>query len=608
MIYINLNILCEFGNLFNLICTVLAMCFKNNLNLNNIYLIDYKLNRKIPISIYDTFKKFSYIENSLILNDNIIHLIEPIPNNFNEMFINKNEDYIITGTFNSIKYFKSYIEQIKSFFDINYNIISENHNLKTNKILIYIKKFDGMPQLNPEYYFKALDEYLDLDLNKNINYDIYVYSNDKNININNFNFKNKVNLIVETNQEKLFYSMLDFDHYIISNSNLALLAYHFRKNKNATITMPPIWSYNLTSYDDLIGGPYLSTNRKLENTYIINLESRLDRKIYALEEVSKIAVNPTIFKAIYNKYGPYGSSLSHISLLKLAQKNNLDYICICEDDIVISYPEYILYSINEIIKKPWDVIIIGGKIIDEFPESELYSRIGECQTMTGYIVNKNYYEKILNNFTEGLNKFFKEKEDEKFAIDMYWKLLQKDLWFTPKYKYVAQSSGFSDTANILINYNVDNQNYFDCNTNFDYLYSKKLNDNILILYNLNLNKYMINFIKEYPYLILNNFCYKLPYDLHGYSFKYLIGLLNIHDIIQLQFNDIESTNIELISNAILINNKVIRYLSENCIKFNQMDFTKFKTYKLSTPIFLSSNNKFILDLYNSSKLNNKYIL
>lgn len=133
----------------------------------------------------------------------------------------------------------------------------------------------------------------------------------------------------------------------------------------------------------------------------------------------------------------------------------------------------------------------------------------------------------------------------------------------------------------------------------------------MILPNFNFNKLMINFIKDYPYLILNNYCYKIPSKFIPYSNSELIKLLNSYDIVQLQFNlkdiskDIFKSNIiyrddhSVVSNAILINNKVIQYIiKNNIINFNKLDFNKFKTCRLAFPIFLASNDRQYLDYYN----------
>lgn len=269
------------------------------------------------------------------------------------------------------------------------------------------------------------------------------------------------------------------------------------------------------------------------------------------------------------------------------------------------------------MKNKFDVIIIGAKIIEEssIDDNILYNRIIECQTMTGYIVNSSYYHKLLQNFTEGLNKFLKNKDGTKYAIDIYWKLIQNDLWFTPKYKYVGQRSGFSDTVDTFINYS--EINYFDLMKNFDYLRDENYKSDILILNGLNLNIQMKNFIKAYPYLILNNFCYKIP-DEFRYKNESLLKLLDVYDIIQLQFNsesnngilcidsnsNIYSENISQISNCILINNKVITYLLNNPINFNKLNFKSFKTCRLELPIFLAANDKLYLDYYNNLHRNN----
>ena len=185
-----------------------------------------------------------------------------------------------------------------------------------------------------------------------------------------------------------------FDHYIIANSSLSLISYYFRFNKNATITMPPIWCNGTFNYEDMIPEKnlHISVIEKLKNTYIINLDYRVDRRYSSLNEVNKISDDPIIFNAIKNKRGAFGCTQSHIAVLKNAIDLNLDYVVILEDDIKILNETYILNAINEIIKnEKWDVILFAGIIYNDTEYKKYYNKINDAQTATGYIVNNKYF-------------------------------------------------------------------------------------------------------------------------------------------------------------------------------------------------------------------------
>ena len=71
----------------------------------------------------------------------------------------------------------------------------------------------------------------------------------------------------------------------------------------------------------------------LQNNFVINLESRLDRLVHVEAEFRKIDLKCNRFNAIKMKNGAVGCTLSHIKCLELAIQNNYDQVFICEDDI-----------------------------------------------------------------------------------------------------------------------------------------------------------------------------------------------------------------------------------------------------------------------------------
>ena len=64
------------------------------------------------------------------------------------------------------------------------------------------------------------------------------------------------------------------------------------------------------------------------------------------------------------------------------------------------------------------------------------------------LLKKNYFNKLLKNFKEGLQKILLNYDKPRYAIDMYWKSLQKcDNWFTLYPLTVTQYANYSNIEN-----------------------------------------------------------------------------------------------------------------------------------------------------------------
>lgn len=199
-----------------------------------------------------------------------------------------------------------------------------------------------------------------------------------------------------------------------------------------------------------------------EHTLYINLTDRVDRLVYVTNQLKKVNIaNPQRFPAIKMKSGAIGCTLSHLKCLELAKKNGWPHVFICEDDITFTQPELFLESMKKFEddftskSSSWDVLIIGGNNCPPYNRiCDNYIRIFNCQTTTGYIVNAQYYDTLIQNFKEGVAKLMKDLNNKReYAIDMYWKSLQQtDNWFMIIPLTVTQCDGFSDIEQRDVNY------------------------------------------------------------------------------------------------------------------------------------------------------------
>ena len=171
-----------------------------------------------------------------------------------------------------------------------------------------------------------------------------------------------------------------------------------------------------------------------------------------------LGMKATRFNAIKNNCGAIGCSLSHLALLKYAKEQNMDHILIMEDDIMFLNPKHFIHNLNNFLSKhkDFDVLLIAGNNMGEYNRlDEFCVKIKKCQTTTGYLVKKHYYDKLIKNFEEGVNKLINNLSlINKFAIDQHWSSLQLvDKWYLLTPLTVSQKPDYSDIEKKRINYN-----------------------------------------------------------------------------------------------------------------------------------------------------------
>ena len=185
---------------------------------------------------------------------------------------------------------------------------------------------------------------------------------------------------------------------------------------------------------------------KIDGIVYINLENRDDRKKLILDELKKINTNMTKVNKVSGIYTPKnghkGCVQSHILALNIAIMNNWKYTLIFEDDMELDVsPDIFNKNItcamdylndNNI---DWDVIMLATANAKKTPINSYLSKITRANTSSGYIVNNNYYIKLLNLFKNCNTYMSKDKwsvseYNEPYALDQQWLSLQKvDNWY-----------------------------------------------------------------------------------------------------------------------------------------------------------------------------------
>jgi len=82
-------------------------------------------------------------------------------------------------------------------------------------------------------------------------------------------------------------------------------------------------------------------------------------------------------------------------------------------------------------------------------------RATDVQTASGYIVNCNYYDKLIDLYEWSVDLLDKTRAHWLYANDQVWKRFQKDdLWFCFKTRIGKQRAGYSDNSERFNDYNV----------------------------------------------------------------------------------------------------------------------------------------------------------
>ena len=195
----------------------------------------------------------------------------------------------------------------------------------------------------------------------------------------------------------------------------------------------------------------------IKYAFYINLLSRSDRKEHVEKQLNSIGIKAERFNAVKMKNGAIGCSMSHLKIIEMAKKNKWDHVLILEDDILFTKPSVFIDGFNKfLLNHPnFDVVLIAGnnlppyKIIDEN-----CVQVTHCQTTTGYLVKEHYYDKMIENYKEGILNLMKDPNNHRlFAIDKYWfRLQQMDKWYLIIPLTVTQREDYSDIEKRPTNY------------------------------------------------------------------------------------------------------------------------------------------------------------
>jgi len=190
-------------------------------------------------------------------------------------------------------------------------------------------------------------------------------------------------------------------------------------------------------------------------SFYINLDSRIDRKEQFEEECKKMNLEIERFSAIKNEIGAIGCTESHVNVLKKARDLKLDHVTIFEDDFqfLISREEYDQIISN--LPSNYDVVMLSYNLKQSESYNEMFGKVIEVQTASGYIVHSRFYDKLITCLEKGLELFKSYPQHYNHINDQYWKSLQPSSnWYYSLKRVGKQRPSFSNLLNGIVDYGV----------------------------------------------------------------------------------------------------------------------------------------------------------
>ncbi|NCA22183.1 MAG: hypothetical protein EBS86_13715 [Crocinitomicaceae bacterium] len=192
------------------------------------------------------------------------------------------------------------------------------------------------------------------------------------------------------------------------------------------------------------------------NILYINLKERIDRKEQMEESLKNFKF--TRINAIRHIKGLSGCVQSHIYCIEYAKANNFPYVIIFEDDLEWTVPiEYVKKIFNILPHIDFDVAVLCPVFSKGNPVcvNDYFVRGCESQTTLCYVCKNHYYDTLLENFKQGYKLLEETNIDDLYALDQYWKVLQrKDNWIFAYPNLGKQRPGYSNIQNKNVNYDL----------------------------------------------------------------------------------------------------------------------------------------------------------
>ena len=201
-------------------------------------------------------------------------------------------------------------------------------------------------------------------------------------------------------------------------------------------------------------------SNNIDKIFYINLNKRTDRRLEIENELNNFGLSFERFEATETSdFGIYGCGLSHLGVLKISKERGYKNVLILEDDFQFLVSKEVFednlktFFENNI---DYNVCMLSYDLHESVICDNLnVNKVLFAQTASGYIINSNYYDKLIELYEWAMPLLISTKEHWIYANDIVWKDYQKnDNWYCFKIRIGKQRSGYSDNVKCYHDYNV----------------------------------------------------------------------------------------------------------------------------------------------------------
>jgi len=188
----------------------------------------------------------------------------------------------------------------------------------------------------------------------------------------------------------------------------------------------------------------------------IHLASRPDTLIR--EQLDRIGLPYERFEATPCVLGIVGRGHAHLAVLRLARDRGYANVLILEDDfeLLVGVDDF-----HATIKRffdlglDYDVLMLSYNLIRSEPHCDFLFKVLEAQTASGYLVNANYYDRLIGLYEHTMPLLEQTGMHWIYANDQIWKPYQlTGNWYGTTPRLAKQRAGYSDNTECWVDYGV----------------------------------------------------------------------------------------------------------------------------------------------------------
>jgi len=204
----------------------------------------------------------------------------------------------------------------------------------------------------------------------------------------------------------------------------------------------------------------------IDKVYIINLKTQVERLKQMKEQLLSVGLNEKtvdVVEAVPIDCGALGCALSHILAIELCIQSHAKTCLIFEDDFLFTVsPMNASKLISRLFAEvaEWRIVLLSGNVMKAGPSTyDFLSITTDVQTASGYLIRSHYAPIVLHNFLRAaahMRAAQSSCDGTRYAIDQYWKTLQKnhthEPWYVFRPKIGRQKKGYSSIEKRFVDY------------------------------------------------------------------------------------------------------------------------------------------------------------